>query len=161
VVYKWYEIGNSWNQRRYLLRGTSNVYRAKLSAVAEALAIAFSWAIHKQVLDENSPQLESRVHEISIFTDSQDVLTKLENLRHRALTERQMQGDFILRKLITRSQYLRRLGVRVELRWVPGHARVEGNERADKAARRAAKNGVDSNVPDEGLELVAAELARQ
>jgi hypothetical protein len=56
VVYKWYEIGNSWNQRRYLLRGTPNVYRAELSAVAEALAIAFSSAIQKQVLDENSPQ---------------------------------------------------------------------------------------------------------
>jgi hypothetical protein len=61
------------------------------------------------------------------------------------LHRQRLYSEPTLRKLITRSQYLRRLGIKLELRWVPRHSRIKGNERAD----------ADRFVSlDEGLQLI-------
>jgi hypothetical protein len=151
-----------WNECLYHLRGGLSSYRVELSNVLEASAFALPWAICKHRLDETYRQPELRERKVVIFMDSQDVLTGNEKLRYEALTEhRMLDGDCDLGKPITRSQYLRRLGVQVELRWDPAHARVEGNEREDAAARCAANDEDYSIIRDEGLDLVATELVRQ
>lgn len=90
------------------------------------------------------------------------MLSRLAQLRDEELTEQRMlTGDPYLGKIVTRSQYLHQLDVRVEVHWVPAHEGVEGNELADKAAMRAA-SGVDSVVTrDEGLGLLETGLFRQ
>jgi ribonuclease HI len=162
VAYKMYGRDDIWHERLYHLRGGPSTFRTELTAVAEALAIALPWAIQKTTLDESYLEAGLGACEVVIFTDSQDVLRRREKLRDEALTEhRMLKGDPVLRKVITRSQYLRQLAVRVELHWVPGHADVEGNERADAAARLAAVESDDGITRDGGLVLIEAELARQ
>lgn len=153
VVYQIYKTGERWNELLYRLKGDPDIDRSEYTAVAEALAIALPWALRKL------PTLEdAQGCQVVIFTDSQSALSKLERLGTHALTEDMpLRTDSVRRKLITRSQYLRQLGVRVDVRWVPAHAKVEGNERADAAARRAGK-GVHEVVPDEGLEMIEAGL---
>lgn len=51
------------------------------------------------------------------------------------------------------------MGVQVEVRWVPAHAGVEGNNRADIAARLTG-NSVRKVIRDEGLELIEAGFGR-
>lgn len=162
VAYKMYGDDDKWHERLYHLRGGPSIFRAELTAVAEALAIALPWAIQRKTLDESHLEEGLEPCEVIIFTDSQDVLRSVEKLRDEALTEHRMpKGDPVIRKVITRSQYLRQLAVRVELHWVPGHAHVEGNERADAAARLAAVESDDGITRDEGLVLIEAELTRQ
>jgi ribonuclease HI len=73
------------------------------------------------------------------------------------LTEHRLRHDPVVRKLVTRSQYLRGYGVEVELRWVPGHSLIEGNVRADAAARYARMNSDLGVAVDEGLRLIEIE----
>ncbi|KAJ1300876.1 hypothetical protein OPQ81_002514 [Rhizoctonia solani] len=37
-------------------------------------------------------------------------------------------------------------GIRLDTRWIPGYAGVEGNEKADEAAKQAAEGGQDTNA---------------
>jgi ribonuclease HI len=71
--------------------------------------------------------------------DSKSFVTRLE--QHQMLTD-----DLVIRKVITRSQYLRQLAVRMELHWVPGHSGVEGNKREDAAAHLTAIKSDDGLI---------------
>jgi ribonuclease HI len=83
--------------------------------------------------------LSSKPLEVKIFTDCQGSLIKIRNLYSRCPPEQQLRQDMAMSKFITTSQRLSQLGVRVGFHWVPGHAGVPGNEKADQVARRAAK----------------------
>jgi hypothetical protein len=95
-------------------------------------------------------------------------LKRVDELRRRTFSEeclrRESQVHSVLRKLTTRSQYFSKVGVLVELRWVPSHSAVEGIRRADRAALRAAAD--DSGGPgftngvysDEALQLIELEV---
>lgn len=51
-------------------------------------------------------------------------------------------GGLAVRDLVyQRAKELVANGHLVTLRWVPGHSKAEGNERADSAAKRAADRG--------------------
>ncbi|KAL1872064.1 hypothetical protein Daus18300_004433 [Diaporthe australafricana] len=123
---------------------------AGLLAVAECLAIAAT------EMARAKDQATSR--KVTIFTDCRAAMDKIDKFRHVGLTEQQLRGIPIRRKLITRSQYLsRHLGVDVELRWVPRHSGAEGSRNAEAAAQKAAmtvepRKGGDSL--DKGLQAL-------
>lgn len=104
-----------------------------------------------------------------VFSDCQEALNRVNELRQHTFSEEWLHSDSVIRKLITRSQYFGRLGVSVELRWVPAHSGVEGNIRADTAARSAAAD--DSASPragftngvylDEALRLIELEVTER
>jgi hypothetical protein len=60
-------------------------------------------------------------------------------------------GQYILRKLLLLLRKVTTLGIEVELRWIPAHKGVPGNEAADQAAKKATEEGTGSRqaVPRE------------
>jgi len=82
----------------------------------------------------NKPQKITRV---TIFSDAKSELQAIHNTK----TGGSSSGCFA--RGIAHSQKLKSLGVTTELRWVPGHVDVEGNERADRVAKLARCFGPD------------------
>jgi ribonuclease HI len=109
----------------------SNVYAAELLGVHMALAMA---------VRHGGAQ---RFKKIWVFTDNQAAI--LSTYRPRA-----QSGQYILRRIWDQYTELTEQGVEVEIRWIPSHEGVPGNEQADDLAKRAAgwrpapgnKNGV-------------------
>lgn len=141
----------TWEERTFNFADGHKSKSTETAAIAEGLAIALS-----QVLSLDRDQRKS-IGRVIIFTDCQAAMFQIEKFRCNSLAERRLRSDPIVRKLVTRSQYLRGLGVEVEIRWVPAHSGVEGNVRADAAARSAAWRlpGIAEGVYlDEGLRMI-------
>jgi hypothetical protein len=69
---------------------------------------------------------------VVIFTDAQAALARIQHNRMGA-------GQAMASRTIRLDEQLHELGLKVEYRWVPGHAGIEGNEVADGKAKEAAK----------------------
>lgn len=148
--------GQDWQERVFSLPRESDTLAAEMAAIAEGMAVALS-----QTLTQPAD-----VRRVVVLSDCQEALSRINELRHRTFSEEWLCSELnlVLRKLITRSQYFSQLGISVELRWVPAHSGVEGNVRADRAARSAAQD--DSGGPgftngvylDEALHLIELEV---
>ncbi len=68
---------------------------------------------------------------ISIFCDSQTAINKLAKMNNSA-------GQALKIQIYQKVGQLTQQGHRVSVYWIPGHSGLEGNERADKAAKEAA-----------------------
>lgn len=156
VVYQTHD--QVWEERTFNLADGHNSKRAEMAALAEGLAIALSQIV---LLASSHQAGRSRV---IIFTDCQQAMNRIERFRRESLGEGRLRSDPIVRKLVTRSQFLCGLGVEVEIRWVPSHSGVEGNVRADAAAQSAAWRypGIADGVYlDEGLRMIELELPKK
>ncbi|KAI9035835.1 ribonuclease H family protein [Aspergillus affinis] len=73
---------------------------------------------------------------ITVFSDSQAAIQAVRN-------PGQPSGQYALRAIYGRIRALRSEGLKdAELRWIPAHIGVEGNEKADKAAKETTIRGV-------------------
>lgn len=145
-----------WQERVFPLPSNSDASIAEMAAISEGLAVALSQTLLRP----------TGVRKVVIFSDSKEALNSVNELRQHTFSEEWLRGkpNSVLRKLITRSQYFGRLGISIELCWVPAHSGVEGNTRADTAARSAAAD--DSAGPgftngiylDEALRLIELEV---
>ena len=96
---------------------------------------------------------------VTIFLDSQAVIKKIRNVDSGA-------GQAIASQIHDRAQQLISKGHAVVIRWVSGHAGVEGNEVADQAAKQAAEDGGRktvgwssiAHVRRKGTETLATEI---
>ena len=68
---------------------------------------------------------------ISIFCDSKTVINHLKECDSAA-------GQALKMQIYQKAKKLIQQGHEISVRWVPGHSGIEGNERADKAAKEAA-----------------------
>ncbi|THC90222.1 hypothetical protein EYZ11_010322 [Aspergillus tanneri] len=64
-----------------------------------------------------------------IFSDSQAAL--------QAIRNPSSSGQYILVQIMGLLEYLQRLQVQAEMHWITAHQGIEGNERADQAAKEA------------------------
>ncbi|TGO46402.1 hypothetical protein BCON_0327g00020 [Botryotinia convoluta] len=105
----------SITHRSYLGRASeATVYAAELRGILSALQIAYK-KDHKAVI---------------VFTDNQAAIRSVANPDSQS-------GQYILLQIIWMIENLRSKGIEPEFHWVPAHIGIEGNERADKAAKKA------------------------
>lgn len=158
VVYKSFQSAQGWQKRHFALPNEPCSTLAELFAIAQGLAVATEEVMVLRSQDSIGPGRMATDHSVVIFSDSTSALEQVGKLRENgAVTNAQVISNPIIRKLITRSQYLHRTGVHLELRWIPGHSGVEGNLYADAAALQAAKAQDISVHIDEGLRLIELE----
>lgn len=70
------------------------------------------------------------IQKITIFTDNQSAIQAIS-------TPNIQSGQHILRFIVNAINTLREQHIEVELRWIPAHIGIRGNEMADKAAKEA------------------------
>jgi ribonuclease HI len=97
----------------------STVYAAELQGVALALQIA---------LEATGEQQER--NKVCIYTDNQAAIRSVAKPKGKS-------GAYLLHKITRLIDDLHQRHVRVEIRWIPSHQGIRGNEAADKAAKEA------------------------
>ncbi|KAI9034725.1 ribonuclease H family protein, partial [Aspergillus affinis] len=77
---------------------------------------------------------------VTVFSDSQAAIQAVRNPGRPS-------GQYALRAIYGRIRALRNEGLEdAELRWIPAHIGVEGNEKADKVAKEAAIRGLEPSL---------------
>ncbi len=94
---------------------------AELWGISQALKIA---------LKETTPKKAGR---ITVYSDAQMAIKQLQEAKSNV-------GQTLRIQIYKQARQLRAYGREVIVRWIPGHSRVEGNERADKAAKKVVAN---------------------
>lgn len=124
---------------------TSTVYAAELRAIEMALAM---------VLESTEPWSEQAKNGIVIFADSQAALKALRR-------PRMPSGQVYLAGCLDLIQRLADRGIRTELRWIPAHQGVLGNEIVDQHAKKAAQESDRPQNPFNRYIRLAAAAKRQ
>jgi ribonuclease HI len=108
--------GGSWQAREVPLGLGKEVFDAELIGACEALELALR-------SKDQGP--------VTVLLDSQAAISRL---RHQGVGP----GQGLAIRAYRASQALEAQGRPVTIQWVPGHQGIEGNERADQAAKQAA-----------------------
>ena len=125
---------------------TSTVYAAELQAIEMALAM---------VLESTKPWTEQAKKEIVIFADSQAALKALRR-------PRMPSGQVFLAGCLDLIRRLAGRGIRTELRWIPAHQGVIGNDIVDQHAKEAPQEPEGPQNPfNRYLRLAAAAKRRR
>jgi ribonuclease HI len=118
------------------------VYAAELRGIELAFQIALD--VHANTLSPGK---------CVIFTDNQAAIQAVANPKCPS-------GQYILAQAVRALDKLRDLGWEVQIRWIPAHIGVPGNEAADRAAKEAAgsnRNTLQNSGPElEQLKILTA-----
>ena len=109
--------GKNTNLESYFLDYTQKVIDAELHAISQAI----KWITES----------ETRKRNFWIFTDSQSAIQKLQ--KEYIQTE-------VHQNIIQNLEKLKNQDKNVHIHWVPSHTYIPGNELADKAAKKGARN---------------------
>ncbi len=120
VVWKENRQSNEWITQKITLGKNKEIFDAEMWGISEAVKVA--------------EKKGSRVQQplaISIFCDSQTAINRLKMMDSKA-------GQALKSQVYRKVEQLTQQKHKISLRWVPGHSNVEGNEKADMAAKEAA-----------------------
>ena len=112
--------GNKWLVRKVTLGQNKEIFDAEMWGISKAVKVA-----EQRCLKAQQPLV------ISIFCDSQPAINRLKVMDCKA-------GQALKARIYQKAKQL--IGQRHEISvcWVPSHCNVEGNDKADKAAKEAA-----------------------
>jgi ribonuclease HI len=137
-------LREQWTRRNHL--GTemdSTVYAAELDGIRMAIDTTRAGDIGPRSL--------------TLFSDSQAAIQAIQNPRRPS-------GQYILRTIYEKVKTLKARGLTdVQIRWIPAHVGVAGNEAADEAAKEAAARGeveLSSAEPEQPIIRLAAAAKR-
>ena len=112
----WQEPGGTWRTWGFPLGKGYEVFDAELLGVVRALQLA------EKVGDQRP---------VTILLDSQAAIARMRHTQPGPGQALVIQAHAIAKRLHAR-------GCQTTIQWVPGHAGIEGNKRADQAAKQAA-----------------------
>nr|XP_036581842.1 zinc knuckle [Colletotrichum truncatum]KAF6790285.1 zinc knuckle [Colletotrichum truncatum] len=119
---------------------TSTVYAGELRGIILALEIA-----------EEDKRKGNNRSKILIYTDNQAAIRSSAKPKGKS-------GSYLLKTIADKTQKLQEHGLKTEIRWVPAHTGIQGNEDADIAAKEATgwrQNGQTGTKADTPKELYA------
>ena len=128
----WQEPGGAWKTWGFALGKGYEVFDAELLGVVRALQVA------EKVGDQRP---------VTILLDSQAAIARLRHTQPGPGQALAIQAHAIAKRLHTQ-------GRQPTIQWVPGHAGVEGNEKADQVAKQAA-----SKPPGKGPKEISLAFA--
>jgi ribonuclease HI len=76
---------------------------------------------------------------VTVFSDSQAAIKRIRNDYSGA-------GQSITKAIIAKTAILAAIRVAITIKWVPSYIRIEGNERADKLAKKEAEKPVNQDT---------------
>ena len=123
----WKPTRSSWKAQEFPLGKGKEVFDAELLRACRALELS-------KTLDNNS--------RVTVLLDSQAAITWIQNTEPEP-------GQALAIWAHEAARWLQERRVRVTIRWVPGHAGVEGNEQADWVAKQAAARPLPPRDPGE------------
>ncbi|OJD40585.1 uncharacterized protein BKCO1_1000643 [Diplodia corticola] len=133
VVYRRQLTDEDWEWAEDTLchEGTVTIRFGELSAVLLAL---------RKALQIVSFPAGAHITHVAIYSDNLRVVQWIRDYRKGARHYKRWPGYFRaeVAEVVNLTNSMRRIGVQVELAWIPGHANIEGNVLADHVARRAA-----------------------
>lgn len=120
-----------WTARSWGLREFTTPTDLEVYAIAKALEIA--WETCRKIVAEHRPS------SVFIYSDCLGALDYFNRFRWTMDSRHKLAfEDCLIRPGIVAAEELSAIEITVELRWVPGHTDILGNEMADMAARRGA-----------------------
>ncbi|KAF7938214.1 hypothetical protein EAE99_001886 [Botrytis elliptica] len=124
-----------WEDLSWRIRGQISTYLLEIYAIVRALEIG--WDMCRNQGAERKPS------KIIIYSDCCDALRRFDQFRNSLKRlEKLTYAEQLIVPGIIASEALNVLEVEIELRYVPGHSGVEGNVRADRAAKIGRKNSI-------------------
>lgn len=130
-----------WTDASYSILGTNDSTKAELYAIGSALDLALG------ELQAMCGGQGASLPTVTVLSDSKSSLYYVHDFVWQNSTPRIFRPADFDRSVRRPLSQLRDFGVQVEFHWVPGHAMVEGNCRADAAAGRASEYTV-SQYPE-------------
>lgn len=124
-----------WDDLSWRIRGQISTYLLEIYAIVRALEIG--WDMCRNQGAERKPS------KLVIYSDCSDALRRFDQFRNSLKRlENLPNAEQLIVPGIIASEALSLLEVEVELRYVPAHSGVEGNVRADRAAKIGRKNSI-------------------
>lgn len=131
-----------WTERSWDLRESTDSSDLEVYAIAKALEIA--WETCRKIVAEHRPS------NVFICSDCLGALEYFNRFPWTMDSRRKLPfEDCLIRPGIVAAEELSVIEIIVELRWVPGHTDVLGNEKADLAARRGAASALEDKNAQE------------
>ena len=132
----WQVHGNSTTEESWYLGQYMEVFDAELWALWKGLEIAKDYLKRQSNKTPGSlpSEADQLIKNIYLFSDGQSALARIDNLAPRP-------GQALIHEIYQAVQRITRIyRVNIQFEWIPGHFGIPGNERADEAAKRGAKN---------------------
>jgi ribonuclease HI len=89
-----------------------------------------------------------------VFSDSQTVIRRIKSDYSGA-------GQSITKAIIAKTATLAAIKISITIKWVPSHIRIEGNERADKLAKKKAEKPVNQDTDKHALFTYLGRLIKE
>ncbi|KAK1580518.1 uncharacterized protein LY79DRAFT_302607 [Colletotrichum navitas] len=130
-------VRDPWHSRAFQVLACRGSREAELFAVVTGLETA-------ALLAHLMPELRR----VTVFTDCQDSI-------HTLMAAAAKASDPLVKRAVAASVELVARGVRVLVRWCPGHVGIEGNEKANDLAKEVRSYNFRHLVPKEQPDLLA------
>jgi ribonuclease HI len=130
-----WKLGRNWKEKAIPLGRNKEVFNAELYGIQQAISIALKWGNPRRGPAVLNPNYST----VTVFSDFQAAIRRVKSNYPGA-------GQTIAKAIIAKTAILAAIGVSTTIKWVPSHIGIEGNERADKLAKKGAEKSINQDT---------------